>query len=96
MTKEEYKDVVRSCRDKIRKAKALLELNLISAMKGKKSVFVNTLTTERRPKRIPIFFWMQREQQQRLRKRLRCLMPSLSQSLTVKLNILRAAGPLSW
>lgn len=39
VTKEEYKDVVRSCREKIRKAKAQLELSLVGAMKGNRKCF---------------------------------------------------------
>lgn len=39
MTQEEYKDIVRSCRENIRKAKAQLELNLASAVKSNKKYF---------------------------------------------------------
>ncbi|GAB0178011.1 hypothetical protein GRJ2_000266400 [Grus japonensis] len=50
------KDVVRLCREKIRRAKAWLELNLASAIEDKKNIFINTLATEGGLKRISILF----------------------------------------
>jgi len=40
-TRENCKGVVRLCREKIRRAKAQLELNLASAVKGDKNVYIN-------------------------------------------------------
>ena len=36
---KEYKEVVKMCRQKIRKAKAQLELNLAAGVKGNKKLF---------------------------------------------------------
>uniref|UniRef100_A0A8B9ZSS9 Reverse transcriptase domain-containing protein n=1 Tax=Anas zonorhyncha TaxID=75864 RepID=A0A8B9ZSS9_9AVES len=47
-TKEDYKDVARLCRDKIRKAKAHLELNLATAVKDNKKRFYKYINTKRR------------------------------------------------
>ncbi|XP_071886556.1 uncharacterized protein [Anas platyrhynchos] len=49
-TREDYKDVVRLCRDKIRKAKAHLELNLATAVKENKKSFYKYINTKRRTK----------------------------------------------
>ena len=38
-TRKEYKEVVKMCREKIRKVKAQLELNLASEVKGNKKLF---------------------------------------------------------
>lgn len=38
-TWEEYRDLVRACRDATRKAKVYLELNLVSEVKDKKEFF---------------------------------------------------------
>ena len=38
-TRKEYKEVVKMCREKIRKAKAQLELNLAAGVKGNKKLF---------------------------------------------------------
>ncbi|KAK4822230.1 LOW QUALITY PROTEIN: hypothetical protein QYF61_011871 [Mycteria americana] len=51
-TQEEYRDLVKSCREKVRNAKAQLELNLAAVII--KKVFTNTLTTKREPKRISL------------------------------------------
>ncbi|GAB0207710.1 hypothetical protein GRJ2_003236700 [Grus japonensis] len=39
-TQEDYKDIVRLCREKIRRAKAQLELNLATAVKDNKKMFL--------------------------------------------------------
>ena len=49
-TQEDYKDVARLCRDKIRKAKAHLELNLATAVKDNKKCFYKYINTKRRTK----------------------------------------------
>ncbi|KAK4832568.1 hypothetical protein QYF61_024186 [Mycteria americana] len=49
-TQEDYKDVVRLCRDKMRRAKAQLEFNLATAVKDNKKCFYNYISNERRAK----------------------------------------------
>ena len=49
-TLEDYKDVARLCRDKIRKAKAHLELHLATAVKDNKKCFYIYKNTTRRTK----------------------------------------------
>uniref|UniRef100_A0A8B9BE17 Reverse transcriptase domain-containing protein n=1 Tax=Anser brachyrhynchus TaxID=132585 RepID=A0A8B9BE17_9AVES len=49
-TQKDYKDVVRKCRDKIRKAKAHLELNLATAVKDNRKCFYKYINTKRRTK----------------------------------------------
>uniref|UniRef100_A0A8B9ZP11 Reverse transcriptase domain-containing protein n=1 Tax=Anas zonorhyncha TaxID=75864 RepID=A0A8B9ZP11_9AVES len=49
-TQEDYKDVARLCRDKIRKAKAHLELNLATAVKDNRKCFYKYINTKRRTK----------------------------------------------
>ena len=49
-TEEDYKDVARLCREKIRKAKAHLELNLATAIKDNKKSFYKYINAKRRTK----------------------------------------------
>ena len=49
-TQEDYKDVARLCRDKVRKDKAHLELNLATAVKDNKKCFYKCVNTKRRTK----------------------------------------------
>ncbi|KAK4830698.1 LOW QUALITY PROTEIN: hypothetical protein QYF61_012867 [Mycteria americana] len=49
-TQEDYKDVVRLCREKIRRAKAQLDLNLATAIKDNKKCFYNYISNKRRTK----------------------------------------------
>ena len=49
-TQKDYKDVVRMCRDKIRKAKAHLELNLATAVKDNRKCFYKYINKKRRTK----------------------------------------------
>ncbi|KAK4814759.1 hypothetical protein QYF61_026736 [Mycteria americana] len=51
-TQEDYKGVARLCREKIRRAKAELELNLATAVKDKKKPSSNTLAAKGELKRI--------------------------------------------
>lgn len=46
--RKEYKDVARSCREKIRKSKAQLELNLATAVKDNKTWFYKYINNKRR------------------------------------------------
>ena len=47
-TQKEYKEVVKICREKIRKAKAQLELNLAAGVKGNKKLFYKYINSKRR------------------------------------------------
>jgi len=58
VTQEGYRDLVRSCREKIRKAKAQLELNLATVVRDNKKCFTTTLTTKREPRRISTPYWI--------------------------------------
>ncbi|KAK4814369.1 hypothetical protein QYF61_017782 [Mycteria americana] len=49
-TQEDYKGVARLCREKIRRAKAELELNLATAVKGNKKHFFKYISGKRRAK----------------------------------------------
>ncbi|KAK4810627.1 LOW QUALITY PROTEIN: hypothetical protein QYF61_007364 [Mycteria americana] len=49
-TQEDYKGVVRLCREKIRRAKAELELNLATAVKDNKKYFFKYISSKRRAK----------------------------------------------
>ncbi|KAF1590602.1 UNVERIFIED_CONTAM: hypothetical protein FQV16_0005669, partial [Eudyptes robustus] len=49
-TQHDYKDVVRLCREKIRRAKAQLELNLATAIKDNKKCFYKYISNKRQAK----------------------------------------------
>ncbi|KAK4830258.1 hypothetical protein QYF61_009351 [Mycteria americana] len=49
-TQEDYKDVVRLCREKIRRAKAQLEINLATAIKTNRKCFYKYINNKRRAK----------------------------------------------
>ncbi|KAK4824994.1 hypothetical protein QYF61_022520 [Mycteria americana] len=49
-TQEDYRDVMRLCREKIRRAKAQLELNLATAVKDNKKCFYKYISNRRRAK----------------------------------------------
>ena len=49
-TQEDYKDVARLCRKKIRRARAQLELNLAMAIKGKNKCFYKYMSSKGRAK----------------------------------------------
>ncbi|KAK4806350.1 hypothetical protein QYF61_017219 [Mycteria americana] len=49
-TQEDYKDVMRLCREKSRRAKAQLELNLATAIKDNKKCFYKYISNKRRAK----------------------------------------------
>lgn len=49
------KDVIKPCKEKIRKRKAQLEFNLTTAVKENKSVFINILTKGRPSKNLHPF-----------------------------------------
>jgi len=45
---EEYKEIIRAARDQVRKAKALIELNLARDVKGRKKSFYRYVGDKRR------------------------------------------------
>ena len=49
-TQKEYKEVVKMCREKIRKAKAQLKLNLAIGVKENKKLFYKYINSKRRAK----------------------------------------------
>ena len=50
-TQEDYTDVVRLCREKIRRAKAQIEVNLATAIKDNKKCFYKYISNKRRAKK---------------------------------------------
>jgi len=97
VTQEEYRRLVMSCREEIRKAKAQLELRLATVVRDNKNVFTNTSTTKKGPRRVSIPYWMQGEMlPTRMRKSLRYLMPAVPQSLIVTLVICTVVSPQCW
>jgi len=84
VTQEEYRGLVRSCGEEIKKAKAQLDLSLATVVRDNIKNFTNTSTTKREPMRVSIPYWMRGGiLSTRTRKRLSYLMPSLPQSLIV-------------
>lgn len=79
-TQEDYKDIMKLHRERIRRAEVQLELNLATAVNDNKNVFINRQVTKGRSRRISILYWIQEKQHQRTRKRLKYLMPSFPQS----------------
>ena len=58
-TQKEYIEVVKTYREKIRKAKAQLEVNLDAGVKKKtRNSFINISTARGGPRRISILYWM--------------------------------------
>lgn len=60
-TQEDYKAVVRLCREKVVRTEARVELNLATAVKDNTNVSVNTLETKGGLRTISILYWMQGE-----------------------------------
>ena len=52
VTWEEYRDAVRTCRRRIRKAKAQIELNLARDVKNNKKTYYRYIGRRDRPKRV--------------------------------------------
>jgi len=93
----DWKRTERKKMEKIRKAKAQLELNLATELKKNRKLFTNTLTVRRGLRRISILYWMPWEMWSlRIRKRQRFSMPSLYLSLKVRPVILWVLYPLTW
>jgi len=58
VTQAEYRGLVRSYTEQIRKAKAQLELRLATVVRDKKNVFTNTSTIKRGPRRVCVHYVM--------------------------------------
>jgi len=97
-TQEEYRDLVRSGREKMRKAEAQLELNLTAVVRDNKKCFYKYINNRKRAKENlhPLLDVWGGTLPARMRKRLRYLMPSLPRSLIVRPVIRRVFSPLSW
>jgi len=100
VTQEEYRGLVRSCREEIRKAKAQLELRLATIVRDNKKRFYKYINNKKRAKENlhPLLNagGGRRILPRKMSKRLRYLMPSLPQSLIVRLVIPRVFSHLSW
>ena len=101
-TQEEYRGLIRSCREEIRKAKARLELRLAAVVRdNRKCSYKDTNNKKRANENVHPLLDAGVEGEggillTRLRKRLRFLLPSLPQSLIVRLVIPRAVSPQCW
>jgi len=85
---------MRLCREKVRRAKAQLELSLATAIKDNKNCFYKYITNERKAKENLHPLLDVGGNVKRMRKRLRYLMRSLPQSLTVREVVLQTPSPL--
>lgn len=56
----EYKEVFRMCKEKISKAKAHTQLNLVNGAKDNKKLFTNILTVRGGLRTLSILCWIQR------------------------------------
>lgn len=52
-----FKDIVRSCRKKIREAKAQLDINLATSIKDNKNIYINTLMAKGGSREMSILYW---------------------------------------
>ena len=94
---QDYEDAVRLCREKIRRTKAKLELNLAAAIKDNKNSFYKYINNKMRAKEnLRPLLDVGGNIVTRMRERLRYLVPSLPQSLTVRPVFLGVSSPLSW
>ena len=89
---------MRLCREKIRKAKAQLELNLAAAIKDNKKCFYKYVSEKRTarenlPPLLDVEGNLATEDEEKAEE---YLMLSLPQSLIVRLVILRVVRPLCW
>jgi len=92
VTQEEYRGLVRLCSEEIRKAKAQIGLRQASVVREKEKFFYKYINNIKWAKESLHPLWDVRWK----RKRQRCLMPSLPQSLIVRLVIPRVVSPQCW
>jgi len=86
-----------SCREEIRKAKAQLELRLATLVRDNKECFYKYINNKKRAKEsLHPLLDARGNIAKRMRKRLRYFMPSLPQSLIVRLVIPRVVSPQCW
>jgi len=97
-TQEAYRDLVRSCREKIRKAKAQLELSLATAVRDDdKKYFYKYLNNKKRAKdNLHPLLDLGGTSTSRMKKRLKYLITSLPQSLIIRLVIPRIVSSQCW
>jgi len=97
VSQDEYRDLIRSCRQKIRKTKAQLELRLATFVGDNKKCFYKYINNKKRAKEnLHPLLDAGGKLQPRMRRRLKYLMPSLHQSLVVRLVIPRVVSPQCW
>ena len=85
------------CREKIRKAKAQLELNLATKVKENNKYFYKYINSKRRAREnLHPLLDAKGNLVTKDQIRLRCLMPSLPQSLIVRLVTPWEHSPLCW
>lgn len=96
-TQDNYKDIVKFCRKKIRRAKAHLELNLATAIKDNKKAFYQHISNRNVEKNLHPFLDDGGKQSQRMKKTLRYLMPSFFTSVfSSNISCCLCTSPLSW
>jgi len=94
VTQEEYRGLVRSYREEIRKAKAQLELRVATVVRDNKKRFYKCIKNKKRAKEsLHPLLNAGGTLPPKIRKRLRYLMPSSPQSLIVRLVIPRVLSP---
>lgn len=85
-TQEDYEDVGRLGREKVRRDKAQLEINLSHAVRDKWIVLCVSIDTSGGPRRPSFPLCDEKKLPQRMRKRLKYLMLPLDLSVLVKSN----------
>ena len=84
-TQEVFKDVVTSCRKKIKEVKDPLELNMAASVKINEKKFINELIIKAGTRRTSALYWIQWGiQKLKMRNVLRYITPSLPQFSTIK------------
>lgn len=87
-SQEEYKDVTRVCRGKIKRQKPSKNLIWTPLLKIIKNAFTNIIAAIQKPRRISVLYWVLQETLSlRMRKRLRFSVLSLLLALIVRLVI---------
>ena len=94
---EEYRNLIRSCREENRKAKAQLKLRLATLVSDNQKCFYKYTNNSKRAKEnLQPFLDVGDKLPPQMRKRLRYLMTSLFQSLIVRPILRRVVSPQSW
>jgi len=94
-SQEEYRDFIRSYREKIRKAKAQLKLSLATVLRDNKKCFYKYINNKKTAKEnLHPLLDGRGTLPPKMRKRLRYFMPALPQPLIVRAVIPRVFSPL--